>query len=367
MTVSLSYNSQGQFKIVQFTDLHWGDNNEGDRQTRALMEEVLKAERPDLVVITGDVIEDGTCNDPRQSIRQAVAAMEDSGIAWAIVFGNHDAEARISRQELFDSLKGVRYGITQRGPESITGVGNYVIQLTGRDGNTGHALFFLDSGDYAEARIGGYAHIARDQIDWFVRESSRLAAENAGSPIPSLAFFHIPLPEYNDVWDFEVCRGYKQEMICCPRLNTGMFAAMVEMGNVIGTFVGHDHDSDFCGELHGIMLCYGRKTGYNNYMKPGFAKGARVIVLEEAGSGFRTWLRLEGGQTVMDQPIHQPEEGNRLRKHDHPHAAKSLPSATDGRLSGSSRFEMKVETHLKHSLPRQDHILKPDPSGIQLL
>jgi predicted phosphodiesterase len=306
-TASLSYNTEGRFKIVQFTDLHWGDHTEADRRTRILMDSVLDAERPDLVVITGDVIEDETCADPRQSIRQAVAAMEETETPWALVFGNHDAEARISRQELFDSLRGVRYGLTQTGPETITGVGNYVIRLTGTHGNTEQALFFIDSGDYAKTGVGGYASIARDQIDWFVRESASLAAGNGGLPVPALAFFHIPLPEHNDVWDFEVCRGYKYEAVCCPRLNTGMFAAMVETGNVTGTFVGHDHANDFTGELHGITLCYGRKTGYNNYMKQGFAQGARVIVLEEGRPGFRTWLRLEGGEMVSEQPIHQPE------------------------------------------------------------
>ncbi|WP_255570192.1 metallophosphoesterase family protein [Cohnella sp. CFH 77786] len=303
----LFYREDGTFKIVQFTDLHWGEGNENDRRTRLLMERVLVEERPDLVVLTGDLIESGTCSVPVRSIRDAVAPMEESATPWAAVFGNHDAEGNVTREELMEALRGLRHGLTERGPASIAGVGNYVLRLHGRDGKPGHALFFLDSGDYAEPPIGGYAAVARDQIDWFARESEALKEANGNTPVPALAFFHIPLPEYNDVWDFRECRGSKHEEICCPALNTGLFAAMVQQGNVVGTFVGHDHANDFMGELMGITLCYGRKTGYNNYAMEGFPNGARVILLEEGARGFRTWLRLDNGEVVTEQPAHRPE------------------------------------------------------------
>lgn len=307
--LSLSYREDGSFKIVQFTDLHWGDDNANDRRTRALMDRVIERERPDLVVVTGDLIEAATCSDPRRSIRQAVAAMEEAGTPWAAVFGNHDAEAGVRREELFDELAGLKHGLMQRGPEEVTGVGNYVLRIAGGDGRTDRTLFFLDSGDYSPLSIGGYAAIARDQIDWFVRESAVLSAENEGWPVPALAFFHIPLPEYREVWERHECRGHKFEEVCCSLLNTGMFAAMAEAGNVAGTFVGHDHANDYAGELHGIRLCYGRKTGYNNYSKKGFPNGARVILLREGECGFRTWLRLDNGETVTEAPLHRPDRG----------------------------------------------------------
>ncbi|WP_123041007.1 metallophosphoesterase family protein [Cohnella candidum] len=307
MPQPLVFNDEGLFKIVQFTDLHWGDGNENDMKTRRVMERVLEEERPDLVVITGDVIESGTCTTPAHSIREAAASLVKAGTPWAVVFGNHDAEGNATHAELIDAIRDLPHGLTESGPEELTGTGNYVLRVAGRDGKTDQALFFLDSGAYADAPIGGYAAFARDQIDWFVRESEALAVKNGGKPVPALAFFHIPLPEYNDVWDFRECRGHKYEEICCPLLNTGMFAAMVQQGNVAGTFVGHDHANDFAGELMGVTLCYGRKTGYNNYSKEGFAHGARVIVLEEGVRGFRSWLRLETGEVIGEQPLHRPE------------------------------------------------------------
>ena len=41
-------------------------------------------------------------------------------------------------------------------------------------------------------------------------------------------------------------------------LNPGMFAAMAECGDVMGTFVGHDHDIDYVVAEKGIALGYGR-------------------------------------------------------------------------------------------------------------
>ncbi|MER3474625.1 MAG: metallophosphoesterase, partial [Armatimonadota bacterium] len=73
-----------------------------------------------------------------------------------------------------------------------------------------------------------------------------------------LAFFHIPLPEYDEVWRTQVCYGQKHEEVCAPKINTGFFAALHKVGEVIGTFVGHEHSNDFWGNLYGIRLCYGR-------------------------------------------------------------------------------------------------------------
>ena len=107
MRHSLSFQQDGTFKIVQFTDLHWMDGRAEDQLTEALMERILDAEQPDLVVFTGDLIYTGpvspgnkACEHPAQAFREAVAAVERSGIPWTFVFGNHDTETLISKSEL---------------------------------------------------------------------------------------------------------------------------------------------------------------------------------------------------------------------------------------------------------------------------
>ncbi len=57
-------------------------------------------------------------------------------------------------------------------------------------------------------------------------------------------FFHIPLCEYDDVWNTGQCTGSKNEPVCCPIFNSGLFTALKSTGDVMGVFVGHDHTND---------------------------------------------------------------------------------------------------------------------------
>ena len=87
------------------------------------------------------------------------------------------------------------------------------------------------------------------------------------------------------------------ERACAPQLNTGLYTAMKEMGDVEGVFVGHDHDNDYVVNWNNILLGYGRYTGgntvYNN-----LSNGARVIELTENEPGFSTWIRLGNDEVI---------------------------------------------------------------------
>ncbi|MEK3771446.1 metallophosphoesterase family protein [Paenibacillus sp. FSL R5-0887] len=315
MRHSLSFQQDGTFKIVQFTDLHWMDGRAEDQLTEALMERILDAEQPDLVVFTGDLIYTGpvspgnkACEHPAQAFREAVAAVERSGIPWTFVFGNHDTETLISKSELMQIALEHPHCLTEAGPEELEGSGNYTLEIKDQEDDSAAILYFLDSGGYSEYEdIPGYNWVGRNQINWLTAESARLNPKTAENRLPALAFFHIPIPEYRDVWSTQVCHGHKFERVCSPEVNSGLFSALLEMGDVLGTFCGHDHINDFSGSLYGIRLSYGRATGYNTYGKEGFMRGARVIELVKGTQDFNTWLRLDDGSVINEQPIHMPE------------------------------------------------------------
>ena len=52
----LKFNKDGKFKIVQFTDVHYIHGNPKSAVSLERINEVLDAEKPDLVLFTGDVI-----------------------------------------------------------------------------------------------------------------------------------------------------------------------------------------------------------------------------------------------------------------------------------------------------------------------
>jgi Predicted phosphohydrolases len=315
MPRSLVFREDHTFTIAQFTDLHWIDNGVLDQMTRRLMEDILDAEQPDLVVFTGDVIYTGNvapgdsrCEDPLGALREAVQSAEIRGIPWAIVFGNHDTESIITREELIHAVLEYPHTVAQRGPVEVSGEGNYRLSIQDAAGQSKFNLYFFDSGAYSPVpHIDGYDWIRSDQIEWYKKESMQLRDTSDKQPLPALAFFHIPLPEYQEVWDTKTCYGnFYETSVCSSQVNSGLFAAMLEMGDIVGTFVGHDHINDYWGDLHGIRLCYGRASGYNTYGKEGFPRGARMIRLREDERSFETWLRLADGTVITQQPEHIP-------------------------------------------------------------
>lgn len=321
MSNKMKFREDGTFVIVQFSDVEFIDAGDYDpdtpefnRLTRATMESVIKQEKPDLIVFAGDVTASARGNDPIQSLRDAVAVAEESGIPWAAVFGNHDSEGAVSREQMHDEQLAHSYCVAEADPPNVSGSGNYIITLLDQNDETTAALYFLDSGDYSSnPSVGGYDWIRRDQIEWYVSESQKLSSINNDSPLPALAFFHIPLPEYQEVWNNQTCLGHCFDGVSAPVINSGFFSAMVEMGDVMGTFVGHDHANDFSGTLHGIRLCYGRSTRYVSYVdnvrKDHFQTGARVIRLKAGERNFDTWIRQNDG-TIAVLPEHYPNQSD---------------------------------------------------------
>jgi hypothetical protein len=308
MPPELRVRADGTFTIVQFTDTHFTNTEAADEQTASLMSEVLEVEQPDFVMLTGDVIDGGRCPDPAAAWRLALSPVVACGLPWAAVFGNHDDEGRLDRVQLTALQQGIPGCLSQRGPTHLTGVSNFVLRvLDAKSDKCVAHLYCLDSNSYSPTGVGVYDWVHRDQVAWYAQTAHELAEVNGGEKLPALAFFHIPLPEYHEVWDYHTCHGVKYEEICSPLVNSGLFAALHEAGDVLGTFVGHDHVNDFIGDLHGIRLAYGRATGYNTYGREGMARGARVIRLTKGARGFRSWLRLAGGEVVAQQPEHVPE------------------------------------------------------------
>lgn len=297
---SLNYNNEGYFKIVQFTDIHYQQGKKESAIAIELINEVLDAEKPDFVVFTGDVV---WAKPVKKALDEVFAPVIDRSIPWAYVFGNHDDEFGMSRAKIMDYVVQKPYCMASAGDKKVHGVGNYILEVRDRkDKNLKTLLYFLDSGRRPRWKgLGGYDWFDFTQVEWYREMSKYYSAVNKNKPYPALAFFHIPLIEYAMMSaDENSFIGSRKETECTGALNPGMFAAMREMGDIMGTFCGHDHDNDYIGGYNGIYLAYGRYSGgntvYNNLGK----NGCRIIELKEGKREFTTYIRLLGGDKLYD-------------------------------------------------------------------
>lgn len=284
----------GKFKVVQFTDLHWTPRSPGCAETEATIRAVLKAEQPALAVLSGDVVTD----DPaREGWEAVVNLFNELKQPFVVTMGNHDAEY-LAKDDIYDFLMQSPYYVGEKGPKDIKGCGNCVLPVQGADGKAEAVLYFLDSNDYQPEKLyGAYDWIHFDQIAWYRDQSARFTQANGGQPLPALAFFHIPLQEYGEIVGDNKTYGTKNEGIAASRLNSGMFTSFIEMQDVMGAFVGHDHDNDYLGINKGILLAFGRVTGKDAYGD--LKRGARIIELYEGQRKFNTWITTPDGREAI--------------------------------------------------------------------
>ena len=290
----LSFNRKGEFKIVQFTDTHFCLGNPKSDIALERVKEVVKREKPDLVVFTGDVIYSAPAVEGMKTI---VSLVSKAKVPFVVCFGNHDKEFDATNEQMYDMLRTLPYNLH---PDRKGGpVPDIDLKIKARDGRTAFVLYCIDSHSY-NWTDRYYEWITEEQIRDYEARSATYTAANGGKSVPSLAFFHIPLPEYGIATSDQKAPlvGTRREVCCCPDHNSGMFAAMKRCGDVKAVFVGHDHDDDYSVMWDGILLSYGRYTGgdtvYNH-----LENGARVILLHEDGS-LDTWVTLKGGRVLNE-------------------------------------------------------------------
>lgn len=286
---------KGLFKIVQITDLHYKLGVKASEQGLACVREMVQTEKPDLVVVTGDIIYSAPADSTLSVVLKTFAQL---GVPFCMTFGNHDYDFKTPAVALYNQM--------QKTPNCVMPVlqgknTDYSLPILSSNGKrTAAVLYCIDTHNKpAIGGIGGYQWISHNQITWYRQRSMVYKQKNGGKPVPSLAFLHIPLPEFNYATANTQCPMYgsRLERAYSPSINSGMFTSIKEMGDIMGVFCGHDHDNDYAVSYFNVLLAHGRFSGGNteyNHLK----RGARVIVLKEGKREFDTWIREVGGNVL---------------------------------------------------------------------
>lgn len=306
----LKFNSQSKFKIVQFTDIHIQYDSYRSDSALVMMRTVIEREKPDLVVLAGDVV--GSDNRKKAWLKVA-QVMIDAKTPWAAMLGNHDAEYELTKQQTMDAIVGLPYNLTVSGPQEAAGAGNYVLPIQSASSQKTAALCYVfdasETNRPSENHSGVYEWIDNSQVHWYKNQSAAFTKQNGGKPLPALAFFHIPFPEYNEVVGKSTTVGFQSEVYhSSPNSRSNVYTAMQDCKDVMGTFTGHHHNNNYTGCLNDICLAFGQTSGRQVYGERG--AGARVIELYEGHRKFDSWiLKLYDNSRELDiwVPTHSTE------------------------------------------------------------
>lgn len=322
-----TFTTDEDFKVMQLTDVHIGGgfmSLKKDAMALNAVAAMVKAEKPDLVIATGDVsypvpFQAGTFNN-LSSAKIFAALMEQLGVYWTLGFGNHDTEAysyysREQISEFYDS-EDFKYCLYQPGPDDVDGFGNQVINVKNSDGIITQSLYVFDSHSYTDGDFLGifwkYDNIHENQVQWYIDRVNAFNAQNnailkemgkeENSSIKSAAFFHIPLTEQRDAWyeyrdagfqDTENVKfhygvaGEGGNIVFCGMHEDNLFETMLELDSTKAIFCGHDHDNNFSVDYKGIRFTYGMSVDYLAYpgiYKRGSQRGCTMITFSPDGS-----------------------------------------------------------------------------------
>jgi len=315
----LRFNEDGTFKILQIADIQ--DIFIFRPLTRMFIEDMLDKEKPDLVVLTGDNISGGAGFMKwlvRKSIDNFMRIFEEKNVRVAMVYGNHDAENKLTKEEQWDVYESYDCFVGERDSEELSGYGTYYLPILDAEGEKQKfTLWFFDSQEYNDENdLGGYGCVEKDQIQWYIRTEREIALAN-DRIIPSFAFQHIIPPEiykvlykitetdengaitYYDVKgeyledqtvvEEGVTYGFPKkyadedtallETPCPPKYTNGQADAFIEYGNVLGIAVGHDHKNCFIVPYKGLDIVQTPTASFGSYGDHN--RGARVITLNE--------------------------------------------------------------------------------------
>lgn len=300
----LKFNADGKFKIMMMSDIQEKLNTDG--RTFDAIGRLLDAEKPDLVILGGDNC-DGHYITTNEELEQYVALVakefESRCIPWVQIWGNHDHDFKLD--EDFHQSEYMKHPHNLSwSAKGITGQSNFVLPVLSSDGNSiAYNIWGLDSGPwsgrhasakltdlYRKAQLPNRIHpnqadwglICFDQLMWYYNTSKQIEQE-LGRLVPGFLATHVPPYEICALFNNpEECGtvGIRPEHCDLSTFNSGLFAAIIQRGDIKTICSGHSHDNSECGTFCGIMMCHDSSVGYNCYGNSQ-TKGARVFELTE--------------------------------------------------------------------------------------
>lgn len=304
----LKFDDNGEFKIFNICDIQ--DMYPMHKTAKQFITDMIEIHDPDIVILGGDNTV-STAATKAQAIEEICNIFVETETYFTLVFGNHDDEQGVSREELLRlyQLYGGKYCLAYDADPALTGVGTHNLTVKSSDGSkTAYNLYMFDSNSYTSDENGnrlGYDAVHKDQIEWYKNTSAAVKEENGGETVPAMAFQHIVVQEafeklfIESPWNLgdltlnfdnkyytylpftrNIKDGFLLEAPCPGYYNYGQFDAFVETGDVVAVFSGHDHPNSYTVTKDGVDIVNTPGASFESY-GDNSVRGLRLITVNE--------------------------------------------------------------------------------------
>ncbi|WOO86796.1 metallophosphoesterase [Mollicutes bacterium LVI A0039] len=272
--------SKNRAKIVQISDVHI--SYPIIEASKIAISKVIEAEQPDLVVFSGDLFHrPHHRQEGLKLVIEFIQFIDSFKTKYTLCFGNHDSEINISKYEMFELFTAQsKYFIGEIGDLELTRfhlnddhykeprIGNFYIDVE-NNGQLITRVTMLDSGRYNKS--GGYGSLT----------STQTAYVQLSNPtnVPNLIFFHIALPEFEELYKDYRVSGLKRENVCYQTENCELFEWALTQDNPIHISCGHDHLNDFSIVKENVSLNMCPGLCYEEYNENGI-RGYLVFTVD---------------------------------------------------------------------------------------
>ncbi|KAK6849316.1 hypothetical protein PG995_013149 [Apiospora arundinis] len=350
----LRFKKDGTFQISILEDLHFGENAwdswgpQQDINSVKVINKVLDAEDPGLVVLNGDLItgENTFLENSTEYVDQIVGPIVARGLSWASTYGNHDHSFNVTGATILArERRWPNARTTQMVFGEDAGISNYYLPVYDSACASSKCapellLWFFDSRggwryqkkDSKGNKVGQPDWVDVGVVNWFLQTHAELTNQHQKT-IPSLAFVHIPTnaslalqeagvdKHKQPGIDDDVPLAQQAQGWCPDGRDDGTCAyggqdvpfmqAITTMPGLLAIFSGHDHGDTWCYKWKGVLpgmtvagnglnVCFGQHTGYGGYGN--WERGARQVLVSRDKlrdeKAVDTWIRLESGNVV---------------------------------------------------------------------
>jgi len=255
----------GEFVVLQFTDTHLVNTNRPgsapDVRTLEMIEHHTARVNPDLVVVTGDMLEGRSARywvfvDRHAALHGIAGVFERMGQPWTFTPGNNDHEFMGSAEDIAAFLAYHYDYFLVSNEVGLPGAVNFTLPLHCEDGERVHQLIFIDS-------LSRHDIMQAEQADWL--------REQLLEPVPVSIFFHYNTPMFHGA-------GYRFRGREGDTIVDEVILAADHVGLVS---VGHTHpEENWLANVDGMYLKVVRASGYR---RGDDFPGAAVITIRPGG------------------------------------------------------------------------------------